>query len=74
VARTAGAAGGKIVGAGGGGFLLLYCEPERQDRVTEDLHARGLTRMDFRFESGGAMVILNNMVETLNASRNHAYA
>ena len=61
-------------GAGGGGFLLLYCEPERQDRVTEDLHARGLTRMDFRFESGGAMVILNNMVETLNASRIHAYA
>src|SRR5207237_10922401 len=44
-ALAAGAEGGKIVGAGGGGFLLLYCEPERQDQVTEALHACGLTRM-----------------------------
>jgi D-glycero-alpha-D-manno-heptose-7-phosphate kinase len=74
VARAAGAAGGKIAGAGGGGYLLLYCEPEWQDRVTEELHARGLTRMDFRFEAGGAMVIVNNMVGTLSASRRDAVA
>lgn len=61
-ARAAGAVGGKIAGAGGGGFLLLYCEPENQDRVTEMLESRGLSRMDFRFESGGAMVIVNTLV------------
>jgi D-glycero-alpha-D-manno-heptose-7-phosphate kinase len=60
-ARNAGAAGGKITGAGGGGFLLLYCEPEHQDRVDATLQALGLTPMDFRFESGGAMVLVNTM-------------
>ena len=62
LARSAGAAGGKIAGAGGGGFLLLYCEPECQELVTERLREAGLPRMDFRFESGGAMVIMNNLV------------
>jgi D-glycero-alpha-D-manno-heptose-7-phosphate kinase len=61
-ARAAGASGGKIAGAGGGGFLLLYCEPQHQDRVTVALESRGLSRMDFRFESGGAMVIVNTLV------------
>jgi D-glycero-alpha-D-manno-heptose-7-phosphate kinase len=71
-ALSAGAAGGKIAGAGGGGFLLLYCEPERQEQVTAALQQRGLTRMDFRFESGGAMVIMNNMVGSLDAARGRA--
>src|SRR5207253_1537698 len=62
VARDAGARGGKIAGAGGGGFLLLYCEREHQDQVTEALRAQGLHRMDFRFESGGAMVIVNTLL------------
>jgi D-glycero-alpha-D-manno-heptose-7-phosphate kinase len=64
-ALAAGASGGKIAGAGGGGFLLLHCEPEHQERVTETLAARGLHRMDFRFESGGAMVIVNHMADKL---------
>ena len=62
MARDAGARGGKIAGAGGGGFLLLYCEREHQDQVTEALRAQGLHRMDFRFESGGAMVIVNTLL------------
>jgi D-glycero-alpha-D-manno-heptose-7-phosphate kinase len=62
VARESGARGGKIAGAGGGGFLLLYCQPEYQERVTEALAGQGLTRMDFRFETGGAMVIVNNLL------------
>jgi D-glycero-alpha-D-manno-heptose-7-phosphate kinase len=62
VALGAGATGGKIAGAGGGGFLLLYCEPARQDDVTEALQANGLTRMDFRLETGGAMVIMNTLI------------
>jgi D-glycero-alpha-D-manno-heptose-7-phosphate kinase len=62
VARDSGALGGKIAGAGGGGFLLLYCLPSHQERVTEALQAQGLHRMDFRFESGGAMVIVNTLL------------
>jgi D-glycero-alpha-D-manno-heptose-7-phosphate kinase len=62
VARDSGALGGKIAGAGGGGFLLLYCLPPHQERVTEALQAQGLHRMDFRFESGGAMVIVNTLL------------
>jgi D-glycero-alpha-D-manno-heptose-7-phosphate kinase len=58
-ARAAGAAGGKITGAGGGGFLMLYCDPVHQPAVTEVLEARGLKRMDFHLERGGARVLLN---------------
>lgn len=73
-ARQAGAAGGKIAGAGGGGFLLLYCEPERQEHVTQTLEANGLSRMDFRFEGGGAMVIMNNLVGLFDGSRKPVHA
>jgi len=59
VALANGAVGGKITGAGGGGFLMLYCEPELQAVVTRALEARGLRRMDFRFEMDGARVLLN---------------
>jgi D-glycero-alpha-D-manno-heptose-7-phosphate kinase len=59
LARTHGARGGKIAGAGGGGFLLLFCDPARQDQVTRVLEARGLKRMAFHFENGGAHVLVN---------------
>jgi D-glycero-alpha-D-manno-heptose-7-phosphate kinase len=62
LARAAGAGGGKLVGAGGGGFLLLYCEPDRQEAVSRALEAEGLIAMDFGFESSGGMVIMNNLV------------
>jgi D-glycero-alpha-D-manno-heptose-7-phosphate kinase len=58
-ARAHGALGGKITGAGGGGFLMLYCQDGAQAAVTEALEARGLRRMDFHFEQGGARVLLN---------------
>jgi D-glycero-alpha-D-manno-heptose-7-phosphate kinase len=67
IARAAGADGGKIAGAGGGGFLLLHCEPDRQDHVIDALRPRGLVRMDFRVESGGAMVIVNHLAGALPA-------
>lgn len=63
-ALNAGAAGGKITGAGGGGFLLLDCDPDYQPRVTATLESLGLSAMDFRFEIGGAMVIVNTMYAT----------
>ncbi|GAC1447237.1 MAG: GHMP kinase [Ktedonobacterales bacterium] len=59
LARDHGALGGKIAGAGGGGFLMLYCPPASQEAVTAALEARGLTRMDFHFDSGGARVLVN---------------
>ena len=54
-----GASAGKITGAGGGGFLMLYCSEERQDEVTQALEERGLKRMNFRFDQQGAKVVLN---------------
>lgn len=58
-ARRLGAVGGKITGAGGGGFLMLYCERPYQAGVTAALESRGLLRMDFRFDSAGARVLMN---------------
>ena len=54
-----GARGGKITGAGGGGFLMLCCERAKQDAVSQALEAKGLRRTDFRFDTGGAMVLFN---------------
>jgi D-glycero-alpha-D-manno-heptose-7-phosphate kinase len=58
-ARSLGAVGGKITGAGGGGFLMLYCERPHQPAVTAALERLGLLRMDFRFDSTGARVLMN---------------
>lgn len=54
-ARRAGAIGGKLLGAGGGGFLLLYVEPERQDDVRRVLSE--LPLVSFTFESRGTDII-----------------
>lgn len=59
VARNNGALGGKIAGAGGGGFLLLYCEEGALARVDQALSREGLRRMDFRFENDGGRVLFN---------------
>ena len=53
-AIKAGAKGGKLLGAGGGGFLMFYCETERQDRVRIAL---GLSPMDFSFDRDGTSVV-----------------
>jgi len=56
-ALRAGAVGGKIAGAGGGGFLLLYCPLDKQDAVRQVLgHLRELP---FAFERDGSKVIFN---------------
>lgn len=55
-ARAAGALGGKITGAGGGGFLLLYCPPERQPQVRAAMAQCGLQELAFDFDSDGAQV------------------
>lgn len=60
LARANGAAGGKITGAGGGGFLLLFCEPQNQDRVRQALATEGLNEMTFNFDFQGAQVLVND--------------
>jgi len=54
-ALRAGAVGGKILGAGGGGFLLLYCPKERQPKVRESLGY--LRELKFSFEPEGSKII-----------------
>lgn len=58
LARHHGAIGGKISGAGGGGFLMLYCE-ERKNRVREAMRKAGLRELNFRFEFEGSKVVFD---------------
>ena len=53
LARDAGATGGKICGAGGGGYLLLYCPPAAQAQVRSRLEALGCQFARFRLRSRG---------------------
>jgi D-glycero-alpha-D-manno-heptose-7-phosphate kinase len=57
LARQAGAIGGKLCGAGGGGFLLIYCRPEKQEEVRYSL--KHLTEYTFNFQQDGSKVIFN---------------
>lgn len=54
-ARKSGAIGGKLLGAGGGGFLLLYAQPDKQESVKKALS--DLLYVPFRFEEGGTRVM-----------------
>jgi D-glycero-alpha-D-manno-heptose-7-phosphate kinase len=56
VATKAGALGGKILGAGGGGFLLLFAEPEKQKAIKAALPY--LVHVPFAFENSGSRVVL----------------
>ncbi|MHB1001693.1 MAG: GHMP family kinase ATP-binding protein [Armatimonadota bacterium] len=58
-ALDAGALGGKIAGAGGGGFLLLYCPPEHHASVGERMREFGLKELPFSLERDGTKVIFN---------------
>ena len=52
-ARRQGAIGGKMSGAGGGGYMLLYCRFDRKHRVAERLNELGCTITDFGFDFHG---------------------
>jgi len=55
-AREAGALGGKLLGAGGGGFVLLFVEPEKRRAVREALSR--LIEVDFKMEGSGSRVVV----------------
>lgn len=57
-ARKAGALGGKIMGAGGGGFFMFYC-PGTKAKVIQRLSAMGLKYSPFRFDFEGAKIVAN---------------
>jgi len=59
----AGAVGGKLLGAGGGGFLLFYVEPNKQNSVKQAM--RSLLQVPFKFENKGSEVIFDNGKENI---------
>jgi len=58
VGLESGAIGGKIMGAGGGGFLMFYCEDSR-DRVRKAMIEEDLEEVRFRLGSEGSKIIIN---------------
>jgi len=59
IAKENGALGGKIIGAGGGGFLMLYCPNETKAAVRRAMAAEGLREMPYDFDFEGAKVLVN---------------
>jgi D-glycero-alpha-D-manno-heptose-7-phosphate kinase len=53
LARASGASGGKILGAGGGGYFLFYCEPEARPKLETALKRSGCSLERFSFETSG---------------------
>lgn len=56
----AGALGGKLLGAGGGGFLLFYVEPDKRDNLLKELDE--LMHVPFKFEDEGTTVVHYNPI------------
>ena len=65
-ARDAGAIGGKITGAGGGGFMLLFVPPQDQPAVREKLS--NLLHVPFQFEKSGSQVIFYDRDQDYSAA------
>lgn len=55
-AMELGAEGGKVLGAGGGGHLFLFAEPERRGAIIRELEGMGLVNVPFSFELEGGLV------------------
>jgi D-glycero-alpha-D-manno-heptose-7-phosphate kinase len=59
LARENGAVGGKLMGAGGGGFFMLFCPRESKQRVRMEMRGAGLRELAYDFDFEGAKVMLN---------------
>ncbi len=64
-ARSAGALGGKLLGAGGGGFLLFFAPPSKHAKIKKQLGK--LIHVPFKFEFGGSSVIFHELEEDYSA-------
>ena len=70
IAMQNGALGGKISGAGGGGFFLFYCEDNHQ-KLRKAMSEAGLKEMRFDFDHEGTKVLVNFMDYTLHGNGNN---
>ncbi len=59
IARKNGALGGKIIGAGGGGFFMFYCNNSDKPRLYQAMKNVGLKPMKFRFDLEGTKILVN---------------
>lgn len=59
IARDSGALGGKIMGAGGGGFFMFFCKDGCKGKVRQAMATEGLREMRFDFDYEGAKVLVN---------------
>ncbi len=59
MAKASGALGGKIMGAGGGGFFMFYCENHDKARLREAMAVQGLKEMRFAIDYEGSKVLVN---------------
>ena len=59
VARKNGAAGGKLIGAGGGGFFMFYCENNHKPQLIEAMQEVGLKWERFHFDYDGSKIMVN---------------
>lgn len=59
IALKNGALGGKISGAGGGGFFMFYCEQDKQEKLRKSLLTSGLKEMPFNFDFDGVKIVFN---------------
>jgi D-glycero-alpha-D-manno-heptose-7-phosphate kinase len=72
--REYGVLGGKVVGAGGGGFLMLYC-PTNHRALTQFMASQGMMRLHYNVEFEGAKVVTNLFnAQSLAVHRQSAYA
>ena len=72
LAKRNGAIGGKISGAGGGGFLMLYCE-ENKARLREVMRGAGLRELKFRFDFEGSKVVFDVVSRDGRLAHNHRH-
>lgn len=70
LAKRKGAIGGKISGAGGGGFLMLYCE-EKKSELREAMRGAGLRELYFRLDFEGSKVLLDFVSRDGRLAHNH---
>ena len=57
LAMDSGALGGKVAGAGGGGFLLIYCPVHKQEVLLQRMHGAGLSNLSFKIGVHGSKVV-----------------
>ena len=59
IAINSGALGGKIMGAGGGGFFLFCADDGKRKHLRKTMESAGLRYMDFKFDFEGSKVLVN---------------